>query len=327
MNRRESIAVLGVLSAFPSHAMAQRLDRVWRVGFMAQIARPEPFEAHFFAALPRGLHELGYVEGRNLAMEWRFGDSKLDRLPGLAADLVKARPDVIATAGSLSAIEMHKATSTIPIVFGNVSDPVASGLVKILGRPGGNMTGLSSVSGDTGLKVLEMLVSLSPKPSRVAVLVNPVQPVHLAIVKNLQAAATAGVRILPVEARNPQEIEPAFAEMARVGAQGLIVPLEGLFIQQRRQIVALASKARLATISTESEFAKEGGLLSYGADQSAMFRQMAVYVDKILKGARPADLPVELPTTFELVINNRTAKALGVTIPQTLAVLAGRVIE
>ena len=327
MNRRESIAVLGVLSAFPSLALAQRQDRTWRLGFMAQIARPEPFEAHFFAALPRKLYELGYVEGRNLAMEWRFGDSKLDRLPALATDLVRSKPDVIATAGVLSTVAVHKAPSTIPVVFGNVSDPVAAGLVKSLGRPEGNMTGLSSVSGETGLKVLEMILSLSPKPSRVAMLVNPAQSVHHAIARNLQAAAPAGVRILPVEAGNPQEIEPAFAEMVRVGSQGLIVPLEGLFIQQRRQIVALASKARLATVSTDSEFAKEGGLLSFGADQSVMFRQMAVYVDKILKGAKPGDLPVELPTIFELVINLRTAKALGITIPQSLAIRADRMIE
>ena len=295
---------------------------------MAQIARPDPLDSHFFGALPRGLRDLGYVEGKNLAMAWRFADSKIERLPDLAAELVKSNPDVIVTAGTLSALAMRKATASIPVVFGNVSDPVVAGLVTSLARPGGNMTGLASLAIDISAKVMEILIAAVPKISRLAVLMNPKQASHVAAKKSLQAAAgKLGVKIQFVEAGVPQDIEPAFRTMTREGAQALVVLLEGLFLQQRRQIVDLAAAHRLPAASTDNEFARAGGLLSYGANQVDMFLRVAAFVDKILKGAKPSDLPVEQPTTFELVVNGKTAKALAVTIPQTVLFRADRVIE
>lgn len=328
MNRRDTVLALLALGAASPTSFAQLQARVWRVGFMAQINRPDPFEGHIFSALPRGLHELGYVEGKNLVIEWRFGDSKLERLPSLAAELVQAKVDVIVTAGTLSAISAQKATTTIPIVFGNVSDPVGAGLVRSLARPEGNVTGTTSISTEISAKVMQMLLSVVPKASRVAVLINPLHPNHLTTAKDLQAAAlSVGVRVQTVEARAPQDIEQAFAAMTREGAEALIVPIEGLFIQQRRQIADLAARHKLPSGSTDGEYAKQGGLFSYGTNQHAVFRNAAKYVDKILKGAKPADLPVEQPTAFELIINRKTAKTLGVTIPLSLLISANEVIE
>ena len=328
MNRRDTVLALLALGAASPTSFAQRQDRVWRVGFMAQINRPDPFEDHIFSALPRRLHEFGYVEGKNLVIEWRFGESKLERLPSLAAELVQAKVDVIVTAGTLSAIAAQKATTTIPVVFANVSDPVGAGLVRSLARPEGNITGATSISAEISVKVMQMLLTLVPRASRVAVLINPLQPIHLTTAKGLQAAAlSVGVRVQTVEARAPQDIEQAFAAMTREGAEALIVPIEGLFIQQRRQIAGLAARHKLPSGSTDGEYAKQGGLFSYGTNQHAIFRHAATYVDKILKGAKPADLPVEQPTAFELIINRKTAKTLGVTIPQSLLISAHEVIE
>lgn len=328
MHRRDTVLALFALGAASPASFAQRQDRVWRVGFMAQINRPDPFEGHIFSALPRGLHELGYVEGKNLVIEWRFGDNKLERLPSLAAELAQARVDVIVTAGSLSAIAAQKATTTIPIVFGNVSDPVGAGLVRSLARPEGNVTGATSISAEIIAKVMQMLLSLVPRTFRVAVLIDPLQPSHLATAKDLQAAALrVRVRVQTVEARAPQDIEQAFAAMTREGAEALIVPIGGLFIQQRRQIADLAARHKLPSGSTDGEYAKQGGLFSYGTNQHAIFRNAAKYVDKILKGAKPADLPVEQPTAFELIINRKTAKMLGVTIPQSFLISAHEVVE
>ena len=327
--RRQIVLALGAGAlASPLDLFAQMGGRVWRVGFMAQIARPDPLDGHFFGALPKGLRNLGYVEGKDLAIAWRFADSKIEQLPALAAELVKLNPDVIVTAGTLSAQAMRKATTTIPVVFGNVSDPVAAGLVTSLARPGGNMTGLASLAVDISAKLMETLIAAVPKISRLAVLMNPKQGSHVAAKKSLQAAADKlGVKIQFVEAGVPQDIEPAFRTMAREGAQALLVLLEGLFLQQRRQIVDLAAAYRLPAASTDNEFARAGGLLSYGANQIDMFLRVAVFVDKILKGAKPSDLPVEQPTTFEFLVNGKTAKALAVAIPQTVLFRADRVIE
>ena len=328
MDRRNTVLALLALGTVSPDCFAQRQDKVWRVGFMGQISRPDNFESHIFSALPRGLRELGYVEGKNLVIEWRFGDSKLERLPGMAADLVQTKVDVIVAAGTLAALAAQKVTTTIPIVFGNVSNPVDTGLVKSLARPEGNITGPSTISGDISAKVMQMLLSLVPKPTHVALLINPLSPNHVNTVKDLQAAGKQfGVRVQTVEARAPQDIEPAFAAMAMAGADALILPMEGLFIQQRRQVADLAAKYKLPSASTDGEYAKEGGLLSYGTDQHATFRQVAAYVDKIFKGAKPADLPVEQPTKFDLIINRKTAKTLGRTIPQSFLISATELID
>ena len=328
MNRRNAVLALLATGAASPACLAQRQDKVWRIGFMGQIGRPESFATHIFSSLPLGLRELGYVEGKNLVIEWRFGDSRLERLPGMAADLVQAKMDVIVAAGTLSALAAQKATTTIPIVFGNVSDPVGTGLVRSLARPEGNITGLSTISTEISTKVMQMLLRLVPRPTRVALLTNPLNPNHVRAVKDIQATGQQfGVRVQTVEARTPQEIEPAFAAMAQDGADALIVPMDGLFIQQRRQVAGLAARYQLPSASTDGEYAKEGGLLSYGTDQHAIFRHVAGYVDKILKGARPADLPVEQPTKFDLIINRKTAKTLGRTIPQSLLISATDVID
>lgn len=328
MNRRHALLALLALGTASPASFAQRQDKVWRIGFMGQIGRPDAFETHIFSSLPRALRELGYVEGKNLVIEWRYGDNKLDRLPGIAADLAQAKVDVIVAAGTLSALAAQKATTVIPIVFGNVSDPVGTGLVKSLARPEGNITGPTSISIEISAKVMQMLLSLAPRPTRVAVLINPLGPNHVRVVKDIQAAGQQfGVRVQTVEARSPQEIEPAFAAMARERADALIMPMDGLFIPQRRQVAELAAKYKLPSASTDGEYARDGGLLSYGTDQHAVFRQVATYVDKVLKGARPADLPVEQPTKLDLIVNRRTAKALGRTIPQALLISANEVIE
>ncbi len=328
MNRRDVLLALLALGTTSPACFAQGQNKVWRLGFIGQIGRPDVFDGHIFSALPRGLRELGYVEGKNLVIEWRYGDNKLERLPGLAAELAQAKVDVIVAAGTLSALAAQKATTTIPIVFGNVSDPVGTGLVKSLARPEGNITGPTSISTEISAKVMQMLLSLAPRPTRVALLINPLGPNHVRAVKDLQAAGQQfGVKVQIVEARSPQDTAPAFAAMARERADALTMPMDGLFISQRRQVADLAARYKLPSASTDGEYAKEGGLLSYGTDQQAVFRQVATYVDKVLKGARPADLPVEQPTKLDLIVNRKTATALGRTIPQALLISASEVID
>jgi putative ABC transport system substrate-binding protein len=274
------------------------------------------------------MRDLGYVEGKNLVIEWRFADGKAERLPGLAVELVQLKVDVIVTQGSPAASAAQKSTAAIPIVMGSVSDPVGNGYVKTLAHPGGNITGFSNINVEIGPKRLEMLRSFAPKLSRVAVLVNPSNPSTVTYVKNIQSAArTVGVTVLPVEARTAPEIESAFSRMAREKAGALIAAADALFSQQVRQTAELAEKHRLPSIAAYREYAEAGGLMSYGQNQADNFRRVAIYVDKIFKGANPADLPVEQPTIFELIINGKTAKALGLKIPYALQIMANKVIE
>jgi putative ABC transport system substrate-binding protein len=274
------------------------------------------------------MRELGYVEGENLAIEWRSADGMLERLPALAAEMARLKVDVIVVAGTLATSAAQKATATIPIVFGAVSDPVASGFVNSLARPGGNITGLSNILSDISPKHFELLLEISPGLSRVAVLANPANASHAAIQKSVQAAAqSAKVKALFVEARTAQEIESAFVTIARESAGAVIVVLDPFFNQQRRQIAELAAKNRLASINAYQDFAQAGGLMSYGENLAESFRRAAAYVDRILKGAKPGDLPVEQPMKLELVINGKTAKALGITIPQSVLLRADRVID
>jgi len=274
------------------------------------------------------MRELGYVEGKNLVIEWRFADNKYERLPDLAADLVRLKVDVIVTAGPAATSAAQKATTTIPIVFGGANDPVGSGFVKSLARPAGNITGLSNVSVEMSPKLLEMLLSTMPKLSRVAVLMNPSNSGHATMLKNVQAAAQkANVKVLPVEARTPQEIETGFSVMTKENAKAVIVVRDALFNQQVRQIAELAAKNRLSSIAQIREYVDAGGLMSYGPSITDSYRRAATYVDKIFKGAKPGDLPVEQPTKFELLINRKTAKALGLTVPQSLLISADKVIE
>jgi putative ABC transport system substrate-binding protein len=236
--------------------------------------------------------------------------------------------DVIVSGSSQAISALQRETTTIPIVMATSGDPIGSGFVKSLARPGGNITGFSNLSSDLGTKQLELLLGMVPKLSRVAVLVNPVNPSLATFLKNIQSAAQgSGVKVLPVEARTAQEIENAFPVMTQAKAEAVIVATDALLVQHYRKIAELAAKNRLPSSSTIREYADAGGLMSYGANLAEQFRRAATYVDKIFKGAKPGDLPVEQITTFELSINGRTAKALGLSIPQSLLLRADRVVE
>jgi putative ABC transport system substrate-binding protein len=279
-------------------------------------------------AFRQGLRELGYVEGQNIAIESRWTEGKDDRLPGLAADLVRSKVDVIVAETGAATRAAQQATRTIPIVMSTVNDPVGSGLVASLARPGGNVTGLTIMSPDLVGKQLELLKEVVPKVSRVALLRHPDNPASAAQLREAQAAAQAlGVRLQTLEARSPQEIDDAFAAMTRERAGALLIIPDTLFWSQRRQIVELAVKRRLPSMRIGESYAEAGGLMSYGPSYLDLERRAATFVDKILKGANPADLPVELPTKFELVINLKTAKAIGLTIPHPLLQRADQIID
>jgi putative tryptophan/tyrosine transport system substrate-binding protein len=327
MNRRDTVLALLALGAAPLVSHAQQQGKIWRVGFLTQRRRPDSIDSDFIGAFPRGMRELGYVEGKNLVIEWRF-DDKFERLPDLAAELVGLKVDVIVSGSSQAISALQKATTTIPIVMATSGDPIGSGFVKSLARPGGNITGLSNLTSDIGAKQLELLLNMVPKLSHVAALVNPVNPSLVTFLTNIQSAAQRGsVKVLPVEARTAQEIENAFPMMIQGKADAVIVATDALLIQHYRKIAELAAKNRLPSVSQLREYVEAGGLMSYGPNLAEQFRRAATYVDKIFKGAKPGDLPVEQSTKFELLINGKTAKALGLTIPQSVLLRADRVIE
>jgi putative ABC transport system substrate-binding protein len=325
--RRRFLTAAGAVLIAP-RVWAQQQRKVWQVGVLAQIARPEVLATHVFGGLPRGLRELGYVEGENLSLDWRFADGRIDQLPDLAAALVKLKKDVMVTAGALPTVAMQKATTSIPIVFANISDPVATGVVKALARPGGNISGVASLANNVLPKVMEALVSAAPRATRIAVMLNPKQPSYRYVVEALQAAAKQlGVRVQVVDVASTDGIAQAFATMERDRMEALIVQTEGVFMQQRNQIMELATRRRLPVGTTDPSYASEGALIVYGANQQEIFRQAAEYVDKILKGANPTDLPVQQPTKFDLTLNLKAARVLGLTIPPPLLLRADRTIE
>jgi putative tryptophan/tyrosine transport system substrate-binding protein len=307
----------------PGAASAQQPSaKPARIGFLGDVP---PF---LDKAFREGLRELGYVEGQNIAIEHRAPDWKYERLPGLAAELVRLKVDVIVAASPAATEAAKHATRTIPIVFTVSGDPVAEGFVLSLARPGGNLTGLATISPELVGKQLEMLKAVAPKISRVAVLQNPDQPSHaLAVQQAGEQARALGLQLQVLKARTPSEIEAAFAAMTAQRAGGLLVLRDAVFRAQRSLIVALAARSRLPAVYGLREEAEAGGLMAYGASVPQLFRRAATYVDKILKGAKPADLPVEQPTKFELVINLKTAKALGLTVPLSLLAQTDQVIE
>ena len=325
-NRRKLIVALGASALAAPFRIRAQVKKSVVVGILAT---EDLLSAQtVVAAFKQGLQELGYVEGKNLTLQLRFADGKFELVPGFATELVNLKVDVIVSAGTVTTIALQKVTGTIPIVMANTLDPVGNGLVKTLARPGGNITGLSSLGDDIGGKHLEMLLSVAPKLSRVAVLLNPGNQSNPLVLKSIQSAALkTSAKILPLEARTAPEIENAFSAMTQGKAGAVIVARDGFFIRQARPIAELALKNRLPSISERANYAEGGGLMSYGVNQGEQFRRAAAYVDKIFKGAKPADLPVEQPTKFELVINRKTAKALGLTIPQALLISADKVIE
>ena len=328
VTRRRIVIALGAGALAPLAAFAQQQGKVWRVGFLSLRHLDLVDTDYYYGPFTQGMRELGYVEGKNLAIDWRSAEGKTERLPELAAELVRLKVDVLAAAGTPASIAAQKATAMIPIVMISMGDPVGSGLVNSLARPGGKSTGLSNMSADLSPKLLEMLRSMVPKVTRVAVLANPANSGNILLLKSVQAAAQkVGVKIQPVEASTLQEIANAFAVMARQKAGALIVLRDAFFSQQQNQIVELAAKQRLPSIGGNGEFVEAGGLMSYGNNIRENYKRAATYIDKIFKGANPGDIPVEQTTRFELFINRKTANALGLKIPNAMLVQATKIVE
>jgi putative ABC transport system substrate-binding protein len=314
-------------AALPTAAHAQQIAKVPRVGWLSPGSRTS--DENFLAFFHDGLHELGWVVGQNIAIEPRWAEGRFEQLPDLAAELVQLKVDVIVANVTQASLAAKHATSTIPIVMVGVGDPLGSGLVDNLARPGGNVTGPSSMLAEASVKQLALLKETVPNASPVAVLRNPANPVWQAsALRETQAAARAmGLRLQLLEARGPDELEGAFAAMTRERAGALFVPADIIFVRHAQRMAELAARHRLPAMFGFREHVEAGGLMSYAANFAVMFRRAATFADKILKGAKPADLPVEQPTKFELVINLKTAKALGLTIPQSVLLRADEVIQ
>ena len=316
-----SIATLVLLVGFVGIAEPQQLKKVPRIGFLSAAPSIDP-------AFFEGLRYLGYVDGKNIVVEPWSADGKLDRLSELAEDLVSLKVDIIVTQGTPAAQAAKKATSTIPIVMATSGDPVGSGLVASLARPGGNVTGLSILATDVEGKRLEILKEIAPKISRVVYLANPAIVAEMISLKNLQSVeASLGVTVHPVEIRGSEEFEGAFAAMTKQRADAAMVSSNSSYIPHRQKIVALAAKHRLPVAYGWRDFPEAGGLMSYEVSLPDLFRRAAVYVDKILKGTKPADLPVEQPMKFEFIINLKVAKQIGLTIPPNVLARADKVIR
>ena len=329
MDRRVFMASLasGLLAA-PMAGEAQPWEKVPRIGYLSPGSSSDSARLRRFEAFRQGLRERGYVEGQNVAIESRWAEGKYDRYPTLAADLVRLKVDVIVTVGGAATRAVQQATRTIPIVMSVVIDPVGSGFVPSLAHPGGNVTGLSMMAADLVGKQLAVLQEVTPKVVRVALLWNPANPGSLPQLRAAEAVARAlRVRLQTLEARVPREIDSAFAAMTREQAGALVVLVDAIFTNQVGQIAELAAKSRLPSIYGQREYTEAGGLMVYSSDPLDLETRAATFVDKILKGAKPADLPIEQPSKFELIINLKTARALGLTIPPSLLQRADQVIE
>jgi putative ABC transport system substrate-binding protein len=329
MRRRAFITLLGGAAAgmpFVSRAQ-QPAGRVYRVGYFAITSRERSL--HFMKAFEEGLRSLGYRVGENVVIEYRFADGEMGRLPALATDLVGLAVDVIVSGNNVTTVAAMKATTTIPIVMTNSAEPVSAGLVASLARPGGNVTGFSSEPGDEiNGKRLEFLKDTLPNLSRVGILWNPdFAPNQDRLTSVREATQALGLTFVPAEARGLDALEPAFATMVRERAQALVVLSDGVLFNHRGQIGVMAVRNRLPAISAVREYAEAGFLMSYGIDLPDQFRRSAAFLDKIFKGAKPGDLPVERPTKFELVVNLKTATALGLTVPPSVLARADEVIE
>jgi putative tryptophan/tyrosine transport system substrate-binding protein len=327
---RLAAALIALLvSSSLGKAAAQPQEKVPRVGYLNPGSPSDPLSQRRLEAFRQGLRELGYVEGRNIVIESRWAEGQYDRYPALAADLVRSKVDVIVAQSGAATQSAQQATRTIPIVMSLVNDPVGSGLVPSLAHPGGNVTGLTIMSPDLVGKQLQLLREVAPAVSRVAVLRHPDNPASTAQSREAQSAARAlGLRVQILEARGPHEIDSAFAAMTRERAGALLIIPDGVFQIHRRQIAELAAKRHLSSIyGGTTGYAEAGGLLDYGPNPLELKRRAATFVDKLLKGAKPGDLPVEQPTKFELVVNLRTAKAIGLTIPTSVLQRADQILE
>jgi putative tryptophan/tyrosine transport system substrate-binding protein len=324
MERRAFVSGAVGLLAAPVAVQAQQPAKVPRIGYLESGAPGTPL----VEAFRQGLRDLGWIEGQNIAVEVRAAEGKYDRLPELAAELARLKVDVIFASSTPAALAAKHATTTIPIVIGRVADPVGSGLVTTLARPGGNITGWTHQGIELRVKYLDLLKEAVPEATRIGVLWNPGNPIHGPSLKSMEATAEAlKVELHPVGARDPQEIESAFSVLVQKRVQALTVFQDGMFLAQGPLIIALAARSRVPTMYGLTDLARAGGLMGYGVNLPGMYRHAASFVDRILKGAKPADLPVEQPTKFEFVINLKTAKALGLTIPPSVLARADQVIE
>jgi putative ABC transport system substrate-binding protein len=324
-SRREFITLLGAAAAWPFAVRAQQSDRMRRIGFLGGgTVSLQPI----YNGLLQGMRELGYREGKDFVVEWRLAEGQYERFTEFAAEMVRLKVEVIVVSTPAGIRPTQQATSTIPIVMGYSTDPIGSGFVTSLARPGGNVTGLASSLDDIVPKQIELLASAVPGLSRVGLLVNPGNPNTPPVLKSAQTSARqAGFVLVAVEAQTPSELEAALVTLTKERVGAVIVIADAFFNSQRRRLVELALQARLPTMFGQREYAQEGGLMSYGESLFEFYRRAASYVDKIFKGANPADLPIEQPTLFKLVINRKTADALGVTIPPQLYIFADEVIE
>jgi putative tryptophan/tyrosine transport system substrate-binding protein len=321
------VTLMGGLLAAPLAAEAQQPGKVYRVGVLFSGSRQSSMA--LIRAFGEGLREHSYAEGRNLSIEHRFAESRAERVPRLAAELAKLNVDVIVTSVDRWAIAVRQAAANIPIVMTTAEDPVGAGLVKSLAHPGGNVTGVAIVAGpEIYGKNLELLKEILPKGASIAILFNPDSAINARYLRAIQEAARAlDVTLIPTGVRRVEDFEPAFVRMKREQTAGVVILGEPLFGSNRRRLADLALRSGLASSGPHRDYVDTGGLVSYGANQPDLWRRAATYVDKILKGAKPGDLPVEQPTKFELVFNMKTAKALGLTIPQSVLLRADELIQ
>jgi ABC-type uncharacterized transport system substrate-binding protein len=325
MHRRSLITLVGAFLAVPVAAKAQQSTKLYRIGLL--IGASEVFVAPYIAIFRQALRDLGYVEGRNITIEVRYADGHYDRLRALAADLVRLKVDIVVTEGTPPTRAATQATTTIPIVMTVTGDPVEAGLVTNLARPGGNLTGASFFFLELAVKRLQLLKEAIPTLRRVAVVWNPSNAVHGPVVKRIETTArTLGLDVQHIKIQAPADVGDALVRISQ-GRSGFVVLEDAMINVCSSQIADIAAKHRLPTIFGLPTFAEAGGLMAYGPNRRELWRRAAILVDKILKGAKPGDLPIEQPTTFELVLNLRTAKVLGLTIPQSLLQQADQVIE
>ena len=329
MKRREFITLLGSAAGALPLALRAEQKAMPVVGYLSSRSRPSNLGDFTHGPVHQGLAETGFVEGQNMMSEYRFAEDHYDRLPALAADLVGRKVDLIFTdAGTPPTLAAKNATSTIPIVFVDVGDPVGIGLVASLARPGGNVTGFTNISTELMPKLVELLTELAPQTKVIALLVNSNNANAEGIIRNTQEAARAkSVELHVLKGGTEAEIDMAFTSLDQLQAGGLVIDPDGFLTSRREQIVALASRHAVPTVYANRQAVAAGGLISYGIDEGAVRRQAGIYAGRILKGAKPADLPVQQPTTFKLAVNLRTARALGLTVPQLLLAIADEVIE
>jgi putative tryptophan/tyrosine transport system substrate-binding protein len=325
MRRREFIRLLGgAVVAWPLASSAQ--SKIARIGFMGNSTAA--LEANLVDAFREGLREHGYEEGRNIAIEYRWADGEYERFPALVTELIAAKVDVIVTAGTPAALAMKKATTTVPLVMVAVGDPVGTGLVPSLARPGGNLTGLSSIAPDLEGKRLQLLREVVPALSHVAMFVNSLNPFHVSSMRQARAAAQAmGIKLQLHDISKSEDLDGAFAAIREERPDALLILADRVFLHNRERLMDFTEEQRLPNVNAYKELVEVGGLMSYGPSYEDMHKRAAIYVDKILKGAKPADLPIEQPSKFTFIINLKAAKALDITVPSQLLGLADQLIE